>query len=84
MTSATRLLIMIDDNLKYEQRVENILNSKFKKGLFEFKTFEQVKPAFDEMKKYQSKLKIILVIIQWKKYPDYFENINEIKINKKL
>ena len=36
----------LDNNLDYEV---NILRSESKKGLFEFKTFENVKDAFDEI-----------------------------------
>ena len=78
---STRTLLFVDNNLDYEV---NILRSESKKGLFEFKTFENVKDAFDEMKKNQYKLKTILVIIQGSQYPDYFEILNELKINKKL
>ena len=79
---STRTLLFVDNNFFYDERVVNILSSESKKGLFEFKTFENVKDAFDEMKKY--KLKTILVIIQGSQYPDYFEILNELKINKKL
>ena len=81
---STRTLLFVDNNLDYNERVVNILSSESKKGLFEFKTFENVKDAFDEMKKNQYKLKTILVIIQGSQYPDYFEILNELKINKKL
>lgn len=83
-STTSRLLVMIDDNLKYDERVVNILKTESKKGLFEFKTFEHVKPAFEEMEKYQSNLKMILVIVQGTQYPDYYELYHELKINKKL
>ena len=74
---------MIDDTYEaeYNERLVNHLKSS-SKGIFEFKPFKQMKPAFDEMEKYP--FNIILVIIKGSLYQDYYKELNKLKRNKAL
>ena len=81
--NSKRQLIMIDDTYEaeYNERLVNHLKSS-SKGIFEFKPFKQMKPAFDEMEKYP--FNIILVIIKGSLYQDYYKELNKLKRNKAL
>ena len=75
---------MIDDTYKdpYNERLVNHLKSSSEKGNFEFKPFEQMEPAFEEMKKYP--FIVILVIVRGILYQDYYKKLKELNINKAL
>ena len=80
--SSKRQLFMIDDSYKelYNERLVYSLKSKAEKGTFEFKPFEQIKPALDEMAK--SIFCVILVIIRGSLYQDYFKQLKELRRKK--
>ena len=82
--SSKRQLIMIDDTYKdsYNERLINSLKSNAEKENFEFKPFEQMKPALDEIVK--NNFCVILVIIRGSLYPEYFKHIKELRKKKAL